>query len=241
MAYNEARSLEATCVEILETVAAIGVPTELLIVNDGSTDGTLELAEGIAARHKQARVIHHPLNRGLGGVYRTGFSEAHGDLVTFFPADGQFPATIIREFLLHIEDRDLVLGFLPRREGSIMPRLLSVSERTLYTVLFGGLPKFQGVLMFRRALLDRYDLRSEGRGWTILMEFVLRCSRDGCRLISVPTDVRARAFGSSKVNNLRTIGSHLRQILDLWRVLGWRPARSHRSASAASASRTETR
>lgn len=219
MAFNEAQSLASTVREIAAELSALGEHCEIVIVDDGSTDGTGGVADRLAAELPDVRVVHHPENRGLGGVYRTGFSEARGRLVTFFPADGQFPASIITRFHALVHDQDIVFGYLPRRERALLGRLLSLVERVLYRAIFGPMPRFQGILMFRRELLGRYELRSTGRGWAVLMEFILRCARDRVRCVSVPTDVRPRQHGYSKVNNVRTIVSNFRQMLTLREVL----------------------
>ena len=77
------------------------------------------------------------------------------------------------------------------------------------------MPPFQGILMFRRALLQGMPLRSEGRGWGILMEFLLRATRRGATYVNRTTTLRPRSVGRSKVNNLRTIAANLRQLLVL--------------------------
>ena len=219
LAYNEVDTLERTCLELLDTVERLGVHAEVVIVDDGSTDGTGQVADTLAAADARIRVIHHQPNLGLGGVYRTGFSEARGEHITFFPADGQFPASIIGDFLPRIKDHDMVLGFLPRRDSSLLAKGLSLGERVLYRIVLGPMPRFQGILMFRRGMLSRHELQSQGRGWAVLLEFIIRCSRDGCRIVNVATEMRPRTHGSSKVNNLRTIWSNLRQVLALRKVL----------------------
>lgn len=215
MAFNEAGSFDATCAEILGLLEQLQTTFELLVVDDGSTDGTERLADDLAANDRRVRVIHHAPNSGLGGVYRSGFREARGDYVTFFPADGQFPANIIADFLPRVAAHDMVLGFLPRRDSSLLARSLSAAERLVYRLLFGTFPRFQGILLFRRELLARYQLRSTGRGWAVLMEFIVRCARDGVPMTSVPTEMRPRICGVSKVNNPRTIWSNFRQVLAL--------------------------
>ena len=218
-AYNERDSFQSTSREILDALAARGIDAEFLVVDDGSTDGTGTLADSLALQDSRVRVVHHAPNLGLGGVYRTGFTGARGRYITFFPADGQFPADIIASFLPHMSDYDLVLGVLPQRDGSPVSKALSYCERRFYAVLVGPMPTFQGILMFRRDLLGHFELQSTGRGWAVLLEFILRCARDGRRWINVPTAVRPRAHGTSKVNNGRTVWSNFRQIMALRRIL----------------------
>jgi len=220
MTYNEAGSLEAVVHEIHQTLEELGRPYEVLIVDDGSDDGSAELADRLAETLPGVRVVHHPVNQGLGGVYRTGFAQARGDWITFFPADGQFPAAIIGQFAPLMDRADMVLGYLPERKRSLLGQALSALERLLYRLLFGPLPRFQGVLMFRRSLLDQFALKSAGRGWAVLMELIIRTSRGGYRVLSVPTMMRPRMSGRSKVNNLRTIWANLRQAIALRRDLG---------------------
>ena len=219
MTYNERETVRAVAGEIRAALAALLRPWEILIVDDGSTDGSGAIADELAAEDASIRVLHHAPNGGLGVVYRSGFTGARGQFVTFFPADGQFPPEIIGTFRSAAEDQDLVLGYLPQRRGAPLSWLLSKLERILYRILVGPMPRFQGIMLFRRELLSRVPLHSEGRGWGVVMEFVLRVSRGGYRVVSLPTRVRPRAHGRSKVNNLRTIRANLRQMFLLRRVL----------------------
>jgi glycosyltransferase involved in cell wall biosynthesis len=218
MAYNEAATLAATCEELLGAIARTGCSHEMLIIDDGSSDGTSEIADELSRTMPGTRVVHHRPNRGLGGVYRTGFEEAGGEFLTFFPADGQFPAAIIEDFYPRVQHLDLVLGYLPRRPGGLGV-VLSAIERALYRALLGPMPRFQGIMMIRRKLLRDTDLASKGRGWAVVMEFVLKAARSGARIESVATTVRPRTHGESKVNNWRTILANVRQLITLRRHL----------------------
>lgn len=219
MTFDESATLARTVDEIRQELLRLGRPWEILIVDDGSRDDSGVVADQLSARDPSIRVVHHPVNRGLGGVYRTGFTEARGDHVTFFPADGQFPASIIPEFRGAVDGADMVLGLLPPRRDSRLGHLLSTIERALYRVVVGPMPPFQGILLFRRRLLTGMPLRSEGRGWGILMEFLLRAHRSGATFVNRTTKLRSRAVGRSKVNNLRTILANARQILVLRALL----------------------
>ena len=219
MAYNEAASLKMVADEITAAVQRLRVSYELLIIDDGSTDETGEIADHLAQQSGLVRVVHHAPNGGLGAVYRTGFAEARGLYLTFFPADGQFPASSIEQLLAVMPNHDMVLGYIPRRPGTVLSRMLSLLERLLYRALFGPLPTFQGVLMFRRVLLKEIELESRGRGWAVLMELIIRTARGGYRVTSIPTGVRPRLAGRSKVNNFRTVWANLIQVLELRRCL----------------------
>jgi len=216
MTYDEAETLEKTVREITAELQSLQHKFEILIVDDGSTDGSGALGDRLAKEDPAVRVIHHTQNLGLGGVYRTGFSEAKLDFVTFFPADSQFPASIISRFLPLLKENDLVLGYLPNRKESFVKRFLSGGERLLYRLLFRTFPRFQGIFMIRRQLLQDMNLVSRGRGWAILMELILRVRDAGYRVLSVPTEIRPRQSGASKVSNLRTIWSNFRQMIGLF-------------------------
>jgi dolichol-phosphate mannosyltransferase len=232
LAYNERASLAAVCDELALAMASLSRPSELLIVDDGSNDGTGEAAEQWTARYQTAnpgeagsvtvRVLHHVHNLGLGGGYRTGFAEANGEYLSFFPADGQFdPAEILPRFVAELDGgADLVLGYLPHRKSSPLAKGLSAAERVLYAAMFGSFPRFQGILMIRTAIVRTTPLVSQGRGWAVVMELILRTARSGARVVNVPNTLRPRQSGQSKVNNWRTIVANLRQVVPLWRALG---------------------
>jgi glycosyltransferase involved in cell wall biosynthesis len=215
MAYNEAANLAKVVHEIHDELCRLGGTFDILIADDGSSDGTGPLADELGRTLPAVRVCHHGTNQGLGGVYRTGFAEARGEWLTFYPADGQFPASLLGRYLAARSDVDMLLGILPERTDSLVGKALSRAERLLLSALFGHFPRFQGILMFRRSLLGGIPLLSQGRGWTVLMELILRAERSGARIRNVPITIRPRASGTSKVNNLRSVLSNLRQMISL--------------------------
>jgi len=231
MTYNEAESLAGTVAELRAVFEQLEARCELLIVDDGSTDGSAALADQLAARCPGSRVIHHGSNLGLGGVYRTGFAEARGTFLSFFPADGQFPAGILVDFFSLAEHADLVLGYLPRSRWNLAAQVLSLAERVLYRVLLGPMPRFQGVFMLRRSLLEALGLATTGRGWGILMEMILRTGDGGFRIIERPTGYRPRRAGRSKVTNPRVALENLRQLFVVRRLLR-KPQRALRQAAS---------
>ena len=219
MVFNEELSLAGVVEEILRTARDLGTTFEVIIVDDGSTDGTSRVAADLADREAEVRVVTHEVNQGLGGVYRTGFTSATGDYVTFFPADGQFSSSCMKDFLSKIADHDLVLGYLDRPRISPIGRFLSFAERLLYQLVIGRIPRFQGIFMVRRRLLQEIEIGSSGRGWAVVMELIIKADRRGYRIGHQRTGIRARKHGRSKVTNVRTVAANARQMLGLRRHL----------------------
>jgi len=216
MAYNEAESLTGVLNEIDETFADGHTVYEVIIVDDGSSDATGRIARASADGTPHRRVIHHETNRGLGEVYRSGFTAATGRFVTFLPADGQFPAAIVKRFLVLSADADLVLGRVESGNRDAVSALLSRLERRFYGLLFGALPEYQGIMMFRRDLLSELDVALGGRGWRVLMEIIVKSVRRGKTLRSETTPLRPRTAGRSKVRNFRSVWANATQGLSLW-------------------------
>lgn len=216
MAYNE----EATVADVLREIDATMRPSalayEIIVVDNGSSDNTGGLADDAARDIPGIKVVHHQSNLGIGEVYRSGFGAACGTFVTAIPADGQFPASLITEFAALVSTADLALGYLPDIKRPPVAAVLSWLERRLYRLMFGPFPSFQGLMMFRRSLLVELGVKSRGRGWAIIMEIIVRANRQGKAIVRVPTSLRPRKSGTSKVNNMRNILANLRQALALW-------------------------
>jgi glycosyltransferase involved in cell wall biosynthesis len=219
MSFNEEANLPAVIDDIRKKLAVLTVHHEILIVDDGSTDGTPYIASRLQEADTRIRCVTHTPNRGLGEVYRTGFEQAKGTLVTFLPADGQFPASNLIRMYAAMGGNDAVFGNIPQRPDGRFASLLSTAERSLYRLAVGNTPRFQGLFMVRRsALADLRFVSGGGRGWGIVMELVLLLHRGGYRLCEVTAEVRPRLSGKSKVNNVRTIWANLRQLLVIGRA-----------------------
>ncbi len=224
MTWNEPATVASVVEEQLATLGKLGVTHEVLIIDDGSTDETRAIVDELAARFPDAvRIVRHTENRGLGGVYRSGLKEAKGRFISFFPADGQFPASILEQYYPLAEQYDLVLGNLPGRGDSLLGAVLTRTERLVNRALVGKIPRLEGVFMLRREILTRFPLISDGRGWAIVWELLIRAQRAKARMIGVPTTLRPRSHGKSKVSNWRYIQANLRQLAGLRAILRANP------------------
>jgi dolichol-phosphate mannosyltransferase len=176
---------------------------EVLIVDDGSTDGTGSLADALTARHRDVRVVHHAANAGFSGAMATCFREARGEWVFLAPADGQTRVSEVRRFLAERGGADIVVGIRQGRRDHAGRKALSVAFHLIARALFPlPFPEFSSVFLFRRELLDAMPFRSRPRAATLLPEVLFRASQRGARMVALPVAQYLRRGGRAKGGQL---------------------------------------
>jgi dolichol-phosphate mannosyltransferase len=239
--YNEAQNLEP----ILERLHD-SVPTaHVLVVDDGSPDGTGELAEKLAARDVRVHVLRRTTKTGLGAAYIAGFrwGRDHGyDVLVEMDADGSHAPEQLPELLAALGSADLVLGsrYVPGGQVTDWPmyRLLLSRAGNRYTRWALRLPLSDATGGYRAAraeLIDRLpfdDVASQG--YCFQVDWAWRAVRAGARVSEVPITFTERAFGRSKMS-----GSIVREALvrvTVWglqdRLADWLPGRVRRPVPA---------
>jgi glycosyltransferase involved in cell wall biosynthesis len=203
--YNE-RLLVAA---LLERLLAAELPQisalEVLVVDDGSTDGTREIVREIAVREPAVRLVEHERNRGKGAAVRTGIREAGGDLVVFQDADLEYdPADLARLVEPFLDgEADVVYGsrFLAREKGRVLSFRHALGNRLL-TWLSNWLTDLNLTdmetcyKMFRADLLKSIPIRSND--FAIEPEITAKVAKRGCRVVEVPISYRGRSYREGK-------------------------------------------
>jgi len=206
--YNEAQNLPVILPQVLGQDPRI----EVLVVDDGSPDGTGELADDYASREPRVHVIHREGKQGLGTAYRAGFRWALArDYEYVFEMDSDFShdPRHLSEFLRAAATADLVLGsrYLDGKVTVInwpMSRLLLSYGANIYARIVTGLKICDatgGYKCFRRRVLEAIDLdavRSNGYSFQIEMSF--RAHRMGFRITEIPIVFTDRTEGQSKMS-----------------------------------------
>lgn len=208
MAFNEEANLPITLDETLAWIQGACPRWQLVVIDDGSSDGTHEVALDYAARFPESvTVIRHPHNRGMGGAIKSGYGAAEGDWVTQLPADGQIDPKMLERFIEAAEAApatDIVLSRYRRRDDGVLRDILSWGFQTAIQTVVGHRGDYTGISMFRRELLARVGpLYSET--FFANLEFPIRALRLGARHALVEIDARPRLSGQSKVKNVRRI------------------------------------
>jgi dolichol-phosphate mannosyltransferase len=208
--YNEAENIEAIVAAALEQLALTGREHTILIVDDGSPDGTGRLADGLAERHPEVRVLHRTQKQGLGRAYLAGFDVAlaeGAELVLEMDSDFSHDPADLPRLIAAADSADLVLGsrYVPGggvEDWGALRRLVSRGgswyARTLLGVPVRDLTG--GFKVFNRRVLERIDLagvHADGYGFQI--ELTYRAVQAGFGVTEVPIRFRERREGQSKM------------------------------------------
>jgi dolichol-phosphate mannosyltransferase len=211
--YNEAENIRAI-VAASGSVLAKASPEghRVLIVDDGSPDGTGEIADGLAAEHEWVEVLHRAEKNGIGPAYLAGFRYAldHGaGFVMEMDADfSHDPADLARLLAAARGDADLALGsrYVPGggvRDWGLLRRFISEGGST-YARLVLGLKVRDltgGFKCFRREVLEAIHFDSvRSQGYAFQVELTYRAVQAGFRVVEVPIVFRDREHGTSKMS-----------------------------------------
>ena len=177
--------------------------TEILVVDDGSRDGTAAVADGLAVAFPEVRVVRHETNRGFSGAMTTCFREARGDWIFLAPADGQTPLSELVGFFELIGISDVVVGVRATARTELKRRILSRGFHVLARRLF-SLPEreFSSAFLFRASLLRGMRFRSKPRSAALLPEILFRARRRGARITEREIEQRSRWSGRAKGGQL---------------------------------------
>lgn len=195
---------------------------ELIVVDDASTDATGKIADELAAADPRVRVVHHPVNRKLGGAIKTGFASAQGDLILYsdadLPFDMQEVAKAVR--IQRLYEVDIVSAYrLDRTTEGLTRALYTHVYNFLISAMFGV--RFRDVnfafKLCRREIFDRIELKSEGS--FIDAELIIRATRHGYRILQFGTDYFPRIRGVSTLASSGVILTILREMRSLRKEL----------------------
>jgi len=206
--WNEEKNIEKVAENARKILPDVAEKYEIILIDDGSTDKTLEKAQELAAKHKEIRVISHQPNRGYGAALRSGFEHAKYEYIVFTDGDLQFDFSEVKKFIGEIATADIVIGFRKkRRDRKLFKRLLLMNMLKIWDfILFGFYFKDIdcGFKMFTKSSLEKIGpFRSEGA--MITTEILAKASMRKLKIVQVGVEHYPREHGVQTGANLFVI------------------------------------
>jgi glycosyltransferase involved in cell wall biosynthesis len=218
-AYNEEENLQLTFDNVLKAARDAGdIPLEFIIVNDASTDRTGVIADRLAAEHSMVRIIHNPVNLGIGSGFRAALQVAKYPKYMIVAGDNDIPADMMALMMRHHDKADLILGYWLNKEDRGRKRnVLSTLYNTIYMIVFDVFIQYlNGPIIFPTDILRRFEIKS--RRFSITAEATIKCLRYGCSFCEFPGHMQTGLKGSTSIalrNLVETFSTFLKLAVEI--------------------------
>jgi glycosyltransferase involved in cell wall biosynthesis len=219
-AYNDGGTIASMVIRAVKTAAELTPDFEVIVVDDGSADGTAGIADELTRTYPQVRAVHHPINRDYGAALQTGFRSATKDLIFYTDGDAQYDPTELAALWARMDpDVDLVNGYKISRADPLHRIVIGRLYHYIVSVMFGL--KLRDVdcdfRLMRHSIFERIDLRKTSG--IICVEMMKKIQDHGFRIVEVPVHHFHRSYGRSQFFNVRRLFRTGRDLLVLWFAL----------------------
>jgi glycosyltransferase involved in cell wall biosynthesis len=219
-AYNDSGTIASMVIRAVKAASELTPDFEVIVVDDGSADGTADIADELARTYPQVRAVHHPTNRDYGAALQTGFRSATKELIFYTDGDAQYdPAELAVLWTRMTPDCDLVNGYKISRSDPLHRIVIGRIYHYVVSILFSL--KLRDVdcdfRLMRRTIFERINLQKTSG--IICVEMMKKIQDAGFRIAEVPVHHYHRAFGRSEFFNFRRLFRTGRDLLLLWYAL----------------------
>lgn len=223
-AYNEKSTIEDVVKDALEVLKKLKIDYEIVLVDDGSTDGTGKIIDRLAHSRK-IRSVRHKKNKGFTGAMKTCFKSAKKHLIFLAPADGGFDFGELPKFLDAIKGYDIATAYIIRNEESVATKLKILFFHVPFLFLCRyllriKLREFSAVILCRRRVFEGIEIESEDKSAMFLPELIAKAFRGKCRFAEVQINWYPRRGGEAKGAKFSVAFRTLFAMVKLWFRLG---------------------
>ncbi len=234
--YNEEANVERTTLSALQVCERLFNDYEVIIVNDGSSDMTGDIADRLARDHKHVRAVHNALNRGYGGALQRGFDESSKEWIFYTDGDGQFDMGEIETLLPLLDSYDIVSGYRIDRQDPLMRKINAKCWGWLVNTLFRMHVRDIDCAFkfFPRSLFEQIEMQSTGA--LIDTEILAKANNLGYRIGQIGVHHFARVAGEQTGANPGVILKAFMELFALRRHISKVAPRTRLSVGSASRS-----
>ena len=218
-AYCEADNIVDTLANITGALDGLAIDHEILVIDDGSTDGTGDRVREHAARFPAVRLLTNDRNRGFGWTYRRGVAAATCDCIVMVHGDNAWSASTLRDLFCRVGEADVIVGYTRDMWKSRAWTRTVISKA--FTLAINGITRrrlhyYNGLQIHPAAVLKQLDLRSTGYGFQAeVLTQSLRMTRS---FVEVPMTLTERQAGASKAFRARNVADVARTLARLCRM-----------------------
>jgi glycosyltransferase involved in cell wall biosynthesis len=215
--YNDEATIGVMIEAAASTLDRVGAEGEVIVVNDGSSDGSERVLKHLTETEPRLRVVTHEHNRGYGGALLSGFGSATKQWVFYTDGDGQFDPTELELLVARAsDDVDVVQGYKLNRADNIARRAIGRVYHRFVSFVFGLHVRDTDCdfRLMRRSTLDR--VRLEKTTGVICVELVRKLQDAGARFVEVGVHHYPRVYGRSQFFKLSSVVSTLWDLAKLW-------------------------
>ncbi len=213
--YNEQDNITRVVEQALTVLEKLNADFEVIIVNDGSSDRTGQIADEIVGQKDRVKVVHHGTNLGYGAALQSGFKAATKELVFYTDGDGQFDINEMPPLLRLMEHYDIVSCYRLNRQDNLIRKINGWCWTKLVCLLFGM--KIRDIdcafKLYKREIFDNIKVVSTGA--LIDAEILARAVRKGYRVTQQGIHHYPRTAGAQTGANLRVILRAFKELLRL--------------------------
>lgn len=220
-AFNEEANIANTVIKAKNVLEKVAEKWEIIIVNDGSSDNTLNIAKELVKEDKRVRIVNHKVNKGYGEALKSGFYSAKYEWIAMIDADGQFDFSEITKLYNKTDKSQVVWGYRLDRKDSAIRKLFGWGWTLLANLLLGIRVKDVDCAfkLVKKEVIDGIPRLQSTRGGMISPEILARARKAGFSIDQVGVHHFPRTEGHQTGADINVIFKSFIDLIKLWKQI----------------------
>ncbi len=217
---NEENNILNAIKDTLQAFDDFNIDGEIIVINDGSTDGTRRIVEEAMLSNRRIRLINHASPQGIGASFWDGVRNAGNDVISMFPGDNENDPWETLQYYMLLEHVDIIIPFVFNKQvRSIFRNALSYAYRLIINTTFMvNFNYTNGTILYRKSILD--ELKVASKGFFFQTDILIRSVKKGYLFAEVPYRLNMRSSGKSKAVSfpslMKVISGYVKLVRDVY-------------------------